>query len=149
MDTTFELRPYEGAGPIEFGMTRSQVEARIGPPTSVTTTRGGDVEEYRAGLKLYFSKSEEHLREIVLMKPSSALYRGVDLIQTEDPTTYLAGDDPEPFEYAGTVLFLKVGIAVTGFAEENDPDSAVGMFERGRWDDLREHLRPWLRGALR
>ena len=46
-------------------------------------------------------------------------------------------------EYVGFIVFLGLGLTLTGFHDGNDSQRAVTAFARGRWDHLRSKLRPF------
>ena len=51
-------------------------------------------------------------------------------------------DDPLPLEGMGIVVFLTLGVAITGFVGTDASDDAVTVFAEGRWDGLRDQLKP-------
>jgi hypothetical protein len=50
-------------------------------------------------------------------------------------------DAGEAFEYMGSVVFLKLGITLTGLHEEDLGDKAMTMFKPGLWDDHRAYFK--------
>jgi len=137
----FQIAPYASVGDIRFGMSEQEVERVLGPPIHRDRNRKGEIEEYREGIKVYYADGA--VAELVLMAPARALYKGTDLLGLEAPVAFLTSDDPRPFEYMGATVFLDIGLALTGFAEPDDPDTSVTAFARGRWDHLRSKLRPF------
>jgi hypothetical protein len=134
----FEIAPYTGVGDLRFGMSGQEVANILGPPMHRNRNWKGEIEEYREGSKVYYIN--ETVAEIVLMPPAGALYKGIDLLGLVKPVDFLIADDPAPFEYMGTIVFLEIGLALTGFAEPNDPDTTVTAFARGRWERLQSRL---------
>lgn len=118
-------------------MSPSEVHTAIGTPRRRVRNRRGEWEELWGGIKVTYSKADERAVEIHLMPPAEALLDGKDLLRADDPVSLLLLHDSRPLEAAGVVLFLDVGIAVTGYGSPGDySDKAVGVFARGRWDEL-------------
>jgi hypothetical protein len=55
----------------------------------------------------------------------------------------LAAADPDPTEMVGLLVFLKLGIALTGFHDGRESDLAVTVFEPGRWDEHLSKMKPY------
>lgn len=135
LNLNFEIYPHVGLGNVRFGMSELEVAPFLGRPEHVSRNWKGEVEEYRPGLKVVYVASSA--TECVAMSPAKAIYKGVDLLATDDPIALLKVDDPAPFLFAGTTVFIGLGIAITGFSEPHDPDSSVAVFAPGAWDRLR------------
>lgn len=126
-------------------MTTEEVCAVLGPPVRSLKNRKGGVEEVREGVKVCYSPATQTSTDFVLFPPVQAIYNGEDLLASSDPVSVLMADDPEPLESMGIVVFLRLGLTVTGFDEPDEADKAVTAFMEGRWDALREDLKPYLR----
>lgn len=145
MNRTFRIQPYVGVEDLTFGMTTEEVGAVLGPPVRSLKNRKGGVEEVREGVKVCYSPATQTSTDFVLFPPAQAVYYGVDLLASSDPVSVLIPDDPAPLESMGIVVFLRLGLTVTGFDEPDEADKAVTVFMEGRWDALREDLKPYLR----
>jgi hypothetical protein len=44
----------------------------------------------------------------------------------------------QPYEDVGYIIFYKLGIAVTGFHDNDESQKAITIFEEGYWDDSKE-----------
>ncbi len=51
--------------------------------------------------------------------------------------------DPNPMHYLGFIVFLKVGITLTGFHDEDISQRALTLFERGAWDHRISKMQPF------
>jgi len=133
----FVIRPHEGVGGVSFGMTATEVESVLGPPSHHVRNYLGERKDIWQGIKACYDKNAGTLVEIQLTRPSEALLLGMDLLRSEDVVQDLMLYDPEPLESLGIVLFLGIGIAVN-VAEyaQDEEDKAIGVFARGRWDGL-------------
>jgi hypothetical protein len=139
----FEIEPFEAAGPIRFGMTRAEVHARLGNSTRETRNSRGEVDESWGPVSLRYGSENGEVVEVGLVPPAIATYKGHDLFAVPDLIRVLQADDPVPMEYMGFIVFLSLGITVTGFHDGDDSQRAVTAFAHGRWDHLRSKLRPY------
>jgi hypothetical protein len=64
------------------------------------------------------------------------VFKGINLFALDAPVVLkkLIEFDSEPMEYLGFLVFLKLGIQLTGFCDDDDDDKAAALFVRGRWD---------------
>jgi hypothetical protein len=135
MASVFEIRPFEGVGPLSFGFTADDVAFAVGPPLRRLKNWKGNYEEYRHGFKSCYDH-HGHLVEVVLFPPSSAILAGRDLFALQDPVSELRKLDEHPYQSMGISVFLQLGVSVTGFETTEDSEKAIGAFARGRWDAI-------------
>jgi hypothetical protein len=140
----FEIAPFEAAGPIRFGMTRTEVHAALGDPIRETRNRRGEIDESWGAVSVRYAVEDGRVVEVGLVPPAIATYKGHDVFASPDSMRLLQADDPAPMEYMGFVVFLLLGITLTGFHDDDDSQRAVTAFARGRWDHLRSKLRPFV-----
>ena len=139
----FEIEPFQAAGPIRFGMTRAEVHAVLGESTRETRNGRGEVDESWGPVSLRYGAENSKVVEVGLVEPAIATYKGQDLFALPDPIDLLQVVDPTPMEYMGFIVFLGLGITLTGFHDSDDSQRALTAFARGRWDHLRSKLRPF------
>jgi hypothetical protein len=137
----FTLVPYVGARPITFDMSQFEVEGIVGPPASVETNDFGETEERRGPLTIRYSTQDLKVVEIAFLPQGRLFYQGVGLFQKADVITFLSQYD-RPFEIVGFVVFLELGITLTGFHDNDESQKAITVFREGRWDDCRGQLTP-------
>jgi hypothetical protein len=135
----FNLVPYVGADPITFEMSPPAVENIIGPPISVGTNDYGEREEWRDSLIVRYSNRDSRVVEITFRPNARLLYKGVDLFQKEAVISFLSQYD-RPFEIVGFVVFLDLGILMTGFHDNDESQKAITVFRKGRMDQFRGQL---------
>jgi hypothetical protein len=140
--TAYAIQPYVEVGGVRFGMTPSEVEAAIGAATRITTNSLGERDEVRRGLSVRYDKRLGRVAEIAIHKSEQAIYRGIDLFRASDPLRILAQDDPNPLESLGFVVFFGLGLALTGFHDNDESQKAVTAFSAGRWDAVRPSMTP-------
>lgn len=123
-------------------MSASAVHSALGEPLRQVRNFLGEREELWDGLKVCYSASEGTVTEVQVSPPRQALLDGNDLLRSNDPIGILMRYDADPLQSAGIVVFLSVGIAVTGFEDRTDTsDRAVGVFAPGRWDSALPRLK--------
>jgi cation diffusion facilitator CzcD-associated flavoprotein CzcO len=138
----FEIRPYEGAGPIEFGMTQDQVVAVMGRPAMTRKTRGGDIELRFADCAVRLGP-DSTVAEIGFSPRTQVTVEGIDVFNDPGSLGKLLARDGEAMESVGIVVLLKLGIALSGFHDGDEDQKSVTLFRRGRWDAARGELVPF------
>lgn len=141
-EATFVLSPHVGAIPIRFGMSQAEVASVVGTPERVKQTRLGEQEEQRAGVLVRYSKTGDGVVEITFLPTETLLFNGLNLFQV-DPIQALLLSDPAAFEWVGFIVFLSLGVAVTGYHDNDPSQRAITVSKRGRWDAYRERFAPF------
>ena len=80
--------------------------------------------------------------ELSLLPTETLLFHGANPLSGADPVGVLVRADPNPFEWVGFVIFLAIGVAVTGYHDGDRPQRAVTAFAPGRWDAYRGQFTP-------
>jgi hypothetical protein len=142
---TFVLRPYIGADPLSFDMDSFAVAAVLGPPQAVKINRLGERAENRRGVGIRYSAADGKVAEIGLVPSESLVFEGHDLLHNPDPVGVLMTFDPVPLESVGFLVFLELGVTLTGFHDDDVSQQAATIFRRGRWDDVRSRMVPFVR----
>lgn len=146
----FDIKPYLGAGPLRFGKTRKQVEDVLSPPDKTKrTTFRNETQEFRRDnvLQTVYMAAEDTLVEISFYGNQSVAFEAMDLFQTPGTEVIrrLSEADGKPLETVGIVVFLKLGIAMTGLLQEDEPgQKSISVFAKGRWDSEIEDLKPFI-----
>ena len=143
MTSEFELLPYRGASPIHFNMCVADVEATLGPPDNVSENSLGERDEARGSIGIRYSSDDGYVAEIALMSDSSLFFKGKDLLADPPPLAFLLQCDPQPLEFLGFLVFLKLGITTTGFHDNDAAQKALTIFRQGRWNDYADHFVPY------
>jgi len=145
--TDFELKPYVGAGDIAFGMTPNDVEFSIGKPDDISVNHLNQRVEFRSFMNLGYSTDEEqNLIHIGFGRQMEGVrFKDIFIFIESDKVVLqkLIDEDPQPFLYLGFVVFLKLGIALTGFHDNDISQKAVTQFVRGAWDKRIPKLMPF------
>lgn len=126
MISEFDLQPYLGAGPLRLGMSRIQVEDVLGPPDKTKrTVFRNETQEFRreSGLQTVYSAPGEALVEISFYGNQSVAFEDLDIFHTQGTNVIkrLAEADGKSLETVGILVFLNLGITLTGFLQEDEP----------------------------
>ena len=132
--TTWDLRPFEGFGPLRFGMLRSEVQQVLGTtplefrkaPSSKSLTQAYD----RQGLHAYYDDSDR-LEYADVFDPCVLRWGGVDLLNPDASSVVgeLAGLGVEARDDGdGSIWFDSLGFAL--YAPDKRIEG-VGVFTRG------------------
>ncbi|MFO0949940.1 MAG: hypothetical protein U0835_02080 [Isosphaeraceae bacterium] len=142
---SFDIRPYVGASPVVFGMSRDEVHAILGAPQVETPPNqwsglrdswdGGGIQVGYDG-----KNKVDHLGfcpgEFSLSLVGSPLWSATD---HPDPNPSFLRMDPGPLETLGVLVFDRIGVATGGYHVDDENDLAVTVYPRGAWDTfLRE-----------
>lgn len=138
---SFDLRPFEGAAPILFGMSRKDVIEILGSAgSSGRTFEGAEYDTWGPGSEINVGYAtdgtvdhvglspgpfELHLQGTLIWNPNSDI----------DPNPFLLELDPEPVECDGFLLFTKLGIGTTGYHDDEPSEWALSIAPKGGFDE--------------
>lgn len=140
----FDVRPYEGVGPLVLGMSPEDARAVVGEPLRSAIKEGERVETYRDFTLSY--SADRRLVEASLSAPVDVRFQGVSLFSDPGALDVLIAADGGPLESVGFIVFPSIGVVLADFESDQDSDRVVGVFEKGRWDAV-SHMTPFRRGA--
>jgi hypothetical protein len=139
---TFTIEPYSGAMPITFEMSPEEVERVVGPADRLGTNSLGEREEGRGPVVIRYSKDDGRVVEIGFVPGARVTLRGHDLFEEQDLLGILARWDAAR-EFVGFLIYLGLGVTVTGFHDGDNAQRAITVFRRGRWDEFSNDLAPF------
>ncbi|NWL79546.1 hypothetical protein DM872_22090 [Pseudomonas taiwanensis] len=135
--TLLEIRPFAGVSRVTFGMQASAVGKELGEADSTTKNHLGQLVESRSFANFGYSVSSEELAHIGLGRQMENVFLGSTNIFM-DPAQNVLSDltllDDSPYIYLGYVVFLKLGISLTGFHDGDIDQKAISLFPKGAWD---------------
>ncbi|MGU3163880.1 hypothetical protein [Vibrio cholerae] len=143
--TDLIFTPYVGVGPIRFGMDPSDVGKVLGKPDSISTSGRGETEEHRGDITIRYDSETNCVVEMSFCPDSDLMLDNERLYSSNDLTKYLMSKDPQPVECFGFLLFLNLGIAATGFHDDDADQLAISVFIKGRWDSMKDSFTPFLK----
>ena len=138
----FDLRPFVGALPIRFGMSKQDVQAILGAPErSQARFQDKGIREFRfkAGVVIGYDvaggvEDVEFMSECPELSVLGEAYRTPEM--RDDPNRLLIRHDPDPVETNGILVFLKLGISTGGYHDnsENESSRTITISRAGTWD---------------
>ncbi len=134
--------PYVSVGPIKFGMSREDVKNLLGRPIKTHIVAGEKISEFRENLIIDYAEDDETVDEISCPPGCNIVFHDRSIIQDGIIET-LSKFDEMPRELHGIVVFLKLGIAVSGYHDGDDSQKNVTFFKEGCWDSFKEKLKPF------
>lgn len=141
--TTFTIESYIGAIPLRFGMSPNEVEAILGPSVEELPNAFGNRSELREGLTLGYDSKDNTLVEAVFSPGAQVLFQGRELFSVEDPIEFLRQFDPAPQLWVGFIIFVNLGIRLSGFHDDDESQKAIGVVKKGYWDEYIEDFEPF------
>lgn len=145
----FAILPYQGAGSIRFGMSPSEIKGLIGAPDQVSTNHLKQRVEFRSFMNVAYTPSMDQHSVLTHI----GFGRQMEMVLIEDVNLFK--DDPigvlnrlmlvdsRPMTYLGFVVFFELGIALTGFHDNDVSQKAVTVFEKGAWDNRVPKMNPF------
>lgn len=146
MATDFRIEPYVGAHPILFGMGPKEVERLLSAADSVRENRRGERTERRGpinGLSIVYDETDGGVCEIGFCPGALVYFHGRDVLGEAGPLPVFLQFDPSPLECVGFLVFMELGVALTGYHDNDEAQRALTVFRKGRWDCMRGRLKPW------
>lgn len=131
---TWEIEPFEGVGPIRFGMTPSQVEAVLGP--AERKRRGERGTEYRGYRAPVINYNNGGVSEIECWYDLPGVALGDIRIFEQDGVEVmreLERRNGGALESVGIVLFENLGLSCGRLDQSGREDNSITAFARGLW----------------
>lgn len=145
---SYQIKPYVGVGPLEFGMSPDQARGLIGPADEVAPDRDeGVLTEFRlsSALQLTYELSSQKLVGISLYHPLAGVaVDGLELdwSESEQWLAELKRRDPAHGRSYGIDVFFKFGVSASGLQHRENGDKSVSAFAMGQWDPSSPDLIP-------
>lgn len=139
--------PNEGTTLIRFGMSPEQVETHLGAPISVRRHLKSEQREYRDETKVTYSLEGE-ARELVFGPPGIVLFDGHNLLEGNNQIEILRAYDDEPMSYFQFVMFLNIGVSVSGFHNGDRNQESISIFTKDLFDSKTDLMEPYQAGEM-
>lgn len=130
----FDIHPYVGPLPLRFGLPRAEVPAIFGEPPP----RKRDDEDYFGPVRVAYYGSDTVAEVGFVPRGLILRFMGTEIWNEQtitDPLPLFLQHDPAPLETFGFLVFLGLGLTVTGFHDGDTPQRAITVFRHGHWDD--------------
>lgn len=132
----FTVDPYKGVGPFHFGMTEDHLTALGLRPLRRTMNPRKEPDLDFGAYSMRFGAKDGQLCEIGFSKQSVVKLDEISVFSDPDALERILMKDSNIFEFYGFLVFLGLGVTLTGFHDGSDSDKAMTVFGRGRWDSM-------------
>lgn len=132
VNESFELYPLKGAGVIKFGMSEADVASLLGACDDCIIDNS-QLTEFRADMNFSYTKSANgELIHIGFGKyMNSVTFDGVNIFKSHPDLVIkkLIECDNAPYLSFGMVFFMKLGIYLTGFHDDDLDQKSLVLFK--------------------
>jgi hypothetical protein len=136
----FNIKPLLSVGPVRFGLEPSEVEGLLGPAVSATKNRDGEREERRDGITVRYGAESGKVAEVAFGPEVVVTIDGLSILEADDPVRELAARSRDVVECLGFIVFLDLGLTLTGYHDDAPEQRALTAFAPGHWDSMRSHF---------
>ena len=137
----FKIDAYKKVGPLRFGMSQQEAEKAVGHIDRVVNTPDGIIELYNFlfDVVAQVQKNSDQLIEVGFGHRATGVslndIRFFEQSQQE-VLSELYKIDSNAFIGHGAIVFLNLGVSLTGFQSDDDNTRAITAFAKGGWDDI-------------
>jgi hypothetical protein len=140
----FDIRPYEGAGPVNFGMNREEIHGLLGLPNLGWTMPNGTLVDSWNDFIIRYATDSQRASEIEFAETSGIRFDGIELFRDPNALSKLVTTDGAPLEGVGSIIFLSLGISTSAnLVNPKAVERTVCVFSRGKWDRFLSRLVPY------
>ncbi len=136
--TLFKIESYVGALPVRFGAQADEVVAILGEPQTKSTNFRKEVTYDYDFVNIGFDKNSS-VSHVGFVPGANVEYDGLPIL-SQETFRQLLRLDAEAMEVVGFVVLLNLGIAFTGFHDDDESQKAVSVFAKGAYDDLQHKM---------
>jgi len=131
----FELIPYVGVLPLQFGMPREEIQSQLGQSPSLVSGKpfrdnfdilavNYDAKELASEFCLFPKGLELTLNQQIVLEVG----------RFRNPLKVLLQYDPEPLQAFGFLIFMALGVSISGYHDGNPAQRAFNVFGKGTYD---------------
>lgn len=129
--------PYESVGPLRFDESnQDDCIQRFGEPDAVRKSRTGKTEMCYERFIVRFDSSKHVMIEVTLLPFCEGTIRGVEITWDHCFLSTLCKMDSSALNIFGFIVFLELGVAVSGIHDNDHAQLAISAFRRGDFDGL-------------
>ena len=126
--TPLEFTPYEGLGPVRFGMTRAQVKTALGAPDEVEEDDIMEqIREKRGPIEYFYDWNKKRLNQLTIRMPAAVMLKGKSLFEDAAALSFAESLDSTGKEGGGYRNFPKLGMLMGGFGRKRIPEGKLIM----------------------
>lgn len=142
MENNFEIIPHIGCHSVKFGMSSEEVRFFLGEPNWIDTSNGKR-KEVRDLLTVFYGVESNRVEGIEFYEEAEVFYKGINLFKDSNAYNFLLKEDGAPLESLGTVVLLRLGIALWSLNYPEEPRT-IYISKSSTWDVKRDKLKPVL-----
>lgn len=137
---TFDIEPFVGAHPVRFDMTSEQIQTILGQPGRVRPLPNGQgtSAEFKS-VNVRFDPAGR-ITDLSIFGPLPYLQlNGRDIWSASerlDPNRVLLASDPEPVDVFGFWTYQRLGVAVTGYQDDDPGQEAVTILSAAALESM-------------
>lgn len=141
-----ELLTHKGVGGAKFGMAPAEILTIFGAPDNVGSNYFKQRIEYRSHMNVGYSVEDQLAVHFGFGAQMVGVnYKGIFLFQEPSNSVLkrLIALDGSPFLCYHLVVFLNLGLTLSGFQVNDETQKGVTLFERGTYDEEMERMKPF------
>lgn len=138
-----ELITYQQVNGVPFGSQEAAIVAAFGDPKTRSVNHEGETELHYPTYIARFEAGSGQFREFTLLPGCEARLNGIEVAWQPSFLALVQVSDPELVEALGFILSLKLGLAFSGFHDDDESQRAIHAFREGDWDIFRERMKPF------
>lgn len=144
----FLIEPYKKVGPLYFGMNKAQTEQALAHVDRSIDSDDGIVElyDFTNDVVAQVRRTSDQLIEVGFGQRAKEVHiNNIRIFEQpqQEVLSELYKIDSNAFIGHGSIVFLNLGISLTGFAKGDDVSRAITAFAPGIWDDIIPSMKPY------
>lgn len=140
-----KIESYKSFESISFDMSDHEVIDALGEPLNSRKNSASELEYHYEKFIVRFDADSLGVRECTLLPDFDyeILINGESIGEERTFLSSLIEKDGAPYECLGYLIFFNLGIAVTGFHDDDESQKAITVFRKGDWDQFKERMKPY------
>lgn len=143
----FEIHPFEGALPLRFGMSPTEVSSILGPPGLADTNWQGTLTHSYSSpsldMNVHFGGEGQTVDHFGFGRGAAVRFHGLDFFADRSAWKSLLNQSSDYHQCSGFLVFCDLGIALSGFHDDYQDELAVTVFPHGAWEEFRSDFEPY------
>lgn len=138
-----ELITYQKVNGVPFGSREAAVIAAFGQPNARRVNHEGETELHYSTHIARFEAGSGLFREFTLLPGCEARVNEIEVKWDPAFLAVVQASDSQLVEALGFILSLKLGLAFSGFHDDDESQRAIHAFREGDWDVFRNRMKPF------
>jgi len=138
-----ELISYQQVNGVAFGSGATAILEAFGEPAARRVNLEGEFEFHYPTHITRFETGSGRFREFTLLPGCEACVNGIEVAWMPSFLAVVEVSDQQLVEALGFILSLKLGLAFSGFHDEDPSQRAIHAFRKGDWDIFHERMKPF------